>query len=166
MSLISSLRWLALAIELSKLCMVESSEMSGNSASSHSPALSLIRSVLNHSSSVSLLGHSALNHSSSMLETGHSASNHSSSIYLLGHSASNHSSSVLETGHSASNHSSASETFPLLTLLNVSRYVRKKRAKLRRRLMIAWTLSPILRLMPQRDANEINTIGKLTLQRA
>ena len=31
---------------------------------------------------------------------------------------------------------------------------------------IAWSLSPILRLMPQRDANEINTIGKLTLKRA
>jgi len=31
---------------------------------------------------------------------------------------------------------------------------------------IAWSLSPILRLMMQRDANEINTIGKLTLQRA
>ena len=31
---------------------------------------------------------------------------------------------------------------------------------------IAWSLSPILRLMPQRAANEINTIGKLTLQRA
>ena len=31
---------------------------------------------------------------------------------------------------------------------------------------IAWSLSPILRLMPHRDANETNTIGKLTLQRA